>query len=139
MSEKSVLNCFNILLFSTTLIFSSHSPLSHPSIPLSLPPLLSSSPGDSKKRLQPIGAEVKTKYVDSSSSRQYNGLLKRSSFASDGLPVIRGSHGTVTLGTRRSSAADAVTTATCDPFVDGIGNGHTSSSSSSKYPLPPIV
>jgi serine/threonine protein kinase len=97
---------------------------------------------DTKKRLQPVGAEAKPKYGDSPSSassthHHYNGLAtKRSSFTSDGLPIVRGSHGTVTLGSRRSST-DAVPTTTRDPCLpDGIGNGHVASS---KYALPPLV
>jgi serine/threonine protein kinase len=95
---------------------------------------------DMKKRLQPVGAEGKPRYSDSSSAsthHHYNGLAtKRSSFTSDGLPIVRGSHGTVTLGSRRSST-DAVTMAARDPCLpDGIGNGHVASS---KYALPPLV
>ena len=103
------------------------------------PPTLSHAV-DMKKRLQPVGAEAKPRYSDSSSAsthHHYNGLAtKRSSFTSDGLPIVRGSHGTVTLGSRRSST-DAVTMAARDPCLpDGIGNGHVASS---KYALPPLV
>lgn len=89
------------------------------------------SPGQPKKRLQPIGAETKPKYADSS---RHNGLIKQNSFTSDCLPVVKGSQGTVTLGTRRSST-DAITS-THESHVDTISNGHTSSTT--KY-LPHIV
>ena len=101
------------------------------------------SPVDTKRRQQPVGAETRPKYSDTSSSssshQQYNGLVKRNSLTSDALPVVvRGSHGTVTLGSRRSST-DAISMATRDLcVVEGIGNGRAPSGSS-KYSLPPIV
>ena len=83
---------------------------------------------EAKKRLQPIGAETKPKVIDS--SRQ-NGLIKRSSFTSEALPPVRGAHGTVMLGTRRSSE-EAIKSSHESSRLDGIANGH-------KYGLPPLV
>ena len=94
--------------------------------------IFSFSPGEVKKRLPPVGAETRPKYVDS--SRQYNGLLKRSSFT-DGSAAVRGAHGIVTLGSRRRSA-DAVNVSH-ERHRDVVGNGI--SPSTSKYVLPPIV
>ena len=72
---------------------------------------------------------MKPKFLDT----RLNGMVKRSSLVTDGLPTVKGSTGTVTLG--RQNSLDGATH-TQGSHSETMQNGHTSST---KYVLPPIV
>ena len=100
-----------------------------------------SSGSENKRRLPPIGSEAKAKFLESA---QFNGIIKRSGLVpdqagltSDGMPIVRGSHGTVTLTTRRSSVEGVKSHSHSGaPRVEAIVNGHLASTT---FEIPPIV